>query len=186
MINLKQIFKVGIILFIITAVCALLLAYANKITAPLIEKNNIAKTEESMKSVFPDADEFEKSESEAEGVDEIYFAKISGEQVGACVVSEANGYGGAVKVVTGIDKKLLVTGVEILSHSETPGLGANAEKSEFREQFVGKTANIVASKGDAKDNEINAMSGATITSKAVTKAVNIAIDAAKELMGGAE
>ena len=178
MIKPKKILRVGFILFVITAVSALLLAYANDITAPIIEQNAKIKTENSMKLLIPEADEFEQKEN-------IYLAKTDGELVGVCVISEALGYGGTVQVMVGIDKEGKVAGIDILSHSETPGLGANADKPDFTNQFTGKTGNITVSKTGVGENEIQAISGATVTSNAVTKAVNDALTAAGEVLGTA-
>lgn len=180
--NTKEIIRVGFVLFVITALSALLLAFANQKTAPLIKENNRIKTENSMRTVLCDADSFEKLDFEGEGVVETYAAKAGADVVGVCVVTEANGYGGAIRVVTGVSADNKVTGIDILSHGETPGLGANATGDSFKSQYTGKTAGIGVSKGNAKDNEINAMSGATITSKAVTAAVNTALEAAGEIL----
>lgn len=180
MINPKEIVKVGLILFVITALSALLLAFANKITSPIIAENTRIKTEAAMAVLLPEADSFVKAD--AQDSDEIYIGNCDKEFVGVCVVSSAYGYGGEVKVMTGINAEGKVTGIDILGHSETPGLGANAEKPEFTSQFAGKTAGIGVSRGKASDNEINAMSGATITSKAVTEAVNKALNAAQQLI----
>ncbi len=181
--NIKEIIKIGLILFAITAISALLLAFANKTTAPLIAMNNQKKTEASMKVVFKDADSFEKADIQADKVEEAYIAKdSSGEKIGVCIVSTDNGYGGEIKVMTGVDTDGKITGVDILSHSETPGLGANAANPEFKDQFSGKTAPVEAVKGEAGDSEVSAMSGATITSKAVVRAVNTASEAAKSIL----
>ncbi len=182
MINVKEIFRVGLILFIIAALSSLLLAYANQVTAPLIEENTRKKTEASMSVVMPDADTFEQVENTSDDIVEAYVAKAGGETVGVCIVCEENGYNGAVRIVAGVDDEGKVTGVDILSHSETPGLGANAEKDSFKDQFKGKTADIGVVKSNAGANEINAISGATITSRAVTGAVNKAISAAADIL----
>ncbi len=178
MIKPKEIIRVGFILFVITAISALLLAYANDITAPIIEQNAKIKTENSMKLLIPEADEFEQKGN-------IYLAKTGGELVGVCVISEAHGYGGIVEVMVGVDKEGKVAGIDILSHSETPGLGANADKPDFTNQFIGKTGNVTVSKTGGGENEINAISGATVTSNAVTDAVNEALIAAGEVLGTA-
>lgn len=181
-IKIKEIIKTGLILFAITAIAALILACANKVTAPIIEKNQMKRTAEAMTVVMPEAEKFEKVEviGEKSPVTEAYNAKnASGEKIGSCVIAAANGYGGEVLVLVGIDAEEKITGIQIMSHSETPGLGANAEKPEFTEQFKGKTVGIKAVKSKAGENEINAMSGATITSKAVTNAVSVALDFAK-------
>ena len=183
MIKPKEIIKVGLILFAITAISALLLAVANRVTAPLIEQNIKIKIEKSMKTVLPGADSFHEVQISAPMVEEAYIAKTGENVVGVCVVTKSNGYGGEVKVITGIDKDGKVTGVDILEHSETPGLGANATKPEFKAQYEGKTQNIEVSRGDASGNEINAMSGATVTSKAVTEGVNAALAISQVMLG---
>ncbi len=180
--NAKEIIKIGLILFAITAISAMLLAIVNKATAPVIAKNQLKKTYASMQTVMPDADNFEPIEITGfKNISEGYSAlDKNGEKIGVCLITTANGYGGEIKVLTGIsDGK--VTGIDILSHSETPGLGAKSVEPEFKNQFAGKGENIKVSKSSAKDNEINAISGATITSNAVTAAVNTALKFSAEV-----
>lgn len=178
--NFQTIIKTGFILFCVTAIAALLLAMVNRATAPVIEINQQKRTQEAMKVVMSDADSFDKTTADGEGISEVYIAKnSSGKEMGKCVVSEANGYGGAVQILVGIDIDNKVTGIQIMSHAETPGLGANATKPEFYKQYNGKTFGIGVAKQNPKGNEIQAMSGATITSKAVTDAVNLALEFAR-------
>lgn len=185
-INPGEIIKIGAILFLITSVAAVLLAFVNQKTAPLIAENNMKKTQAAMKGILPSADHFEVcTASDNDKVAESYAAvDASGQIVGACVVVSENGYGGEVRVLTGVDSEGRVAGVDILSHSETPGLGANAVKDEFKGQFKGKAAGINAVKTAPADNDIQAMSGATITSKAVTEAVNTGLSEAEKIMSG--
>jgi electron transport complex protein RnfG len=178
----RDIFKVGIILFAITAVAALALAAVNLCTAPVISKNQKAKQDAAMKTVLPKAQAFSQIDS-PDTVKELYLATDSaGNPAGVCVLVTTNGYGGAIDLVVGVDTEKKVTGVDIISQAETAGLGANAVKPEFKDQYIGKgnIANVV--KNDAKANEINAISGATITSKAVTAGVNIAVEAAEDIL----
>jgi electron transport complex protein RnfG len=98
--------------------------------------------------------------------------------VGCAFTTEAKGYGGTIRVLTGINPDGTVAGVEILEITETAGLGMKAKEVSFREQYAGKSAAIglVVSKGGAAPgNSIDALTGATITSKAVTEAVNLAL-----------
>ena len=83
----------------------------------------------------------------------------------------------------GIDKDGAVTGVEFLSISETAGLGMNAQKETFRDQFKGKNSEITVVKTAPGDDEIQALTGATITSNAVTKSVNTALKLYEEVKG---
>ena len=86
--------------------------------------------------------------------------------------------GGDISVMTGVDADGKVTGVNILSHAETAGLGAKAAEQSFRDRFVGLVSGITVSKDKAGENSIDAITGATITSRAMTEAVNAAIEAA--------
>ena len=97
----------------------------------------------------------------------------------ACLQNRALSFDEKLEVMAkGVDKDGKVTGVNILSHSETAGLGANAVKESFRDQFVGLVKGITVSKDKPGENSIDALTGATVTSRAVTKAVNAAIEAA--------
>lgn len=177
-----NIVRVGLILFAITALAALILASVNSFTAPIIAENNKRTQEAAMREVLPEAESFEKVEFEADSsscVKEIYSAK----DAGVAVKAAPNGYGGEISMIVGIDADYKVTGVEIISQSETAGLGANCTKDEFKKQFIGKTDNITVSKSGAKDNQIDAIASATITSKAVTKGVNESIATVRKLRG---
>lgn len=176
---ITEIFKVAIILFVITAVAAAILAWVNSVTAPVIAENEIKAQEIAMKAVLPDATTFDKVEytqGENTTVSEIYSS-----DAGYAVKVAPKGYGGAISMIVGVDNDLRVTGIEIISQSETAGLGAKCTDDTFKAQFKGKTENITVTKNGAKDNEIDAISSATVTSKAVTKGVNEAILATKEV-----
>lgn len=177
--DIAEIFKIGIILFLITSLSAGALAAVNTVTAPIIEQNEQKKRDEAMAKVMPDAQTFEKTEytSEDSSVTEVYTAGDSG----WVILCEPKGYSGAISMVVGVNNDLTVNGVDITSQSETAGLGANCVNEEFKGQFAGKTSGITVTKNGASDNEIDAISSATITSKAVTKGVNDALSAAEEL-----
>ncbi len=196
-INVKEIIKIGVILFLITAISAALLAFVNGKTAPLIEKNSLAKEQEALRAVMTDAAEFEETAIDCAtgiGIDDnntlnkIYLAKDAGKNViGVCVITETTGYDKGIQTVTGVDKDLKVTGIEIISMNETPGLGAKASEESFRSQYIGKSAEIGVSKSGASDTDIQAISGATKTSNGVTNGVNIALRVAEMVpMGGNE
>ena len=110
----------------------------------------------------------------AELTDAIVAKDASGETVGYVLKGHTAGYGGPVVVVVGVDKDLKVTGISFPETlPETAGLGQKATLPEFYEQFTGKTTKISVKKGGgAGENEIDAISGATITSTAVTNTVN--------------
>lgn len=163
----KEFVKLAGILCLITLVAAFLLAGVNKITAPKIVQAEKEAAEIAMKSVLPDAQEFIEL---CEGVN----AGFKGEDVvGYCVDTAANGYGGEITMIVGITAEGTVSGIEILSHSETAGLGAKAVEPEFKEQFKGKNSPIEVVKGSSGgESEIAAITGATVTSRAVAGAVD--------------
>lgn len=176
-----EIVSVGIILFAITAVAALILAMVNNVTAPIIEKQEELKMQDAMTEVLPQANVFEEIPLEISG--ESVLTKIYETDAGYVVFAAPKGYGGEITMAIGIDNELKVAGISIISQSETAGLGAKCTEKTWQEQFIGKTENIAVSKNGAKDNQIDAISSATITSKAVTKGVNEALSAVK-ILGG--
>jgi len=183
-------------LFIICAIAAALLGFTNDITYERIQEQLVIANDEARKAVFPEADAFEKlddstfstikSNEKYSFITEIYTAKSGGNIVGYTVKAAPRGYGGDIEVVIGATVEGTIQGIKVGNNSETPGLGKNATTPKFQEQFKGKNwdsaLNVIKS-GTPKDNEISALSGATITSRAVTSGVNQALEVAKELSG---
>lgn len=176
-----EIVRVGLILFAITALAALILAMVNNSTNTIIAKQETEKMEKAMVEVLPQANGFEEMPIELS--QESTLTKIYESDAGYVVFAAPKGYGGEISMAVGIDKDFKVTGLSIISQSETAGLGAKSTEPEWQKQFIGKTENIEVSKNGASGNQIDAISSATITSKAVTKGVNEAIEAVK-LLGG--
>lgn len=180
---MKDIFKLGLILFSFSLISAILLAFTYQATLEPITQSRAAADLEARKQVFPEADEFTAIEEgklsvikqSQPAILEIHEAKSGGNVVGYVVKSSANGFGGKLEVVIGTDPEGKLKGIRLGNNSETPGLGDNAKKPEFYEQFVDKTIMnpIGVNKGTPGTNEIQAMTGATVTSKAVTQAINL-------------
>ena len=174
--------KNALVLFLITAVVAALLAGANLLTKDKIAQNSASAEQEALKEVIA-AQRFERTDGLVllelpEVVATAYVALDGNEVVGYCFKVTPTGYGGTIEVVYGVDTSLAITGVSILSHGETAGLGANIVKEEFRNQFKGKTAVVGAAKSAPKADEIQALSGATISSKAIARGADTALSAA--------
>lgn len=187
--------KDAVILFAITLIAGLCLGGVYGITKEPIAKAEAAAKIAAYKEVLPEASDFvedgmaEKIAASAEdlmgqGFGNVYIdsaaqaVDASGSAVGYVVSSTSkDGFGGEVKLSVGINGEGKVTGIAFLSLAETPGLGMNATGDEFKGQFAGKNAEALAvtKAGSPAENEIQAMSGATITSEAVTNAVNAAI-----------
>jgi len=174
----KNIFKLGIILFLICAVSTGLLAFVNRVTLPVIELNNKEAQEEAKKEILPLADTF------TEIGNGIFKGEKDGKTVGFTVNVAPKGYGGEISMMIGINTDMTVSGVKILSMAETPGLGAKAQNEDFLSQYTGKNKNLTLKKSQAGENEINAISGATITSTAVTEGVREAFRLLEEAGGG--
>lgn len=171
--NFKMIFVPTIALFAICLVATTLLGVTNFVTAPKIAESASQAEVETRKKVLESADKFEESKDGkyVKGLDK------DGKAVGYVFTTEAKGYGGAIKVMTGVDKEGKVAGVQILELAETPGLGMNATaKPDFLPQFIGKVKGIGVAKSNPGENDIQALTSATITSTAVTNAVNEALD----------
>lgn len=183
--NLKDILIPTIALLIICLVATTLLAGTNMITKEKIAQNASEKETASRMLVLPEGKEYGEVTTLDSGITYCIGTNESGEEVGYVFTSGAKGYGGTVGVMVGIDMDGVITGVEILSHSETPGLGANAVKPDFKDRFIGKTGALTVDKVSNEGQNIQAITAATITSKAVTSAVNAVTDAFAEITGGA-
>mgnify|MGYP001615371230 FL=1 len=172
---MSQLIKFGLILGVICLAATLVLAVAYEVTKPKIEEQRKMEEQNALKSIMPSADSF--SEKAIDGIE--YFEALKGKTiVGYCVRIVGSGYSGYIRIMAGVDLSGAIQGVAILEHSETPGLGAKIneirrDESEpwFLKQFKGKNARAIAVKRD-----IDAITGATISSKAVTDAIRKTVD----------
>lgn len=175
----ESILKLGIILLLIAGVCGFILGGVSEVTKDPIAKQNKKTIDEANKSILPIASSFEeKADLKSDKVLSVTEGKDGSELKGYTIKVAPKGYGGAIEMMVGITTDGKVSGIKILSHSETPGLGANAETPQFSGQYKDKPAKeLEVVKGTASaDNQIAAITGATITSRAVTKGVNEAIE----------
>ena len=188
--------KDAIILFAITLISGLILGFVYDITkAPIAAAAKAAKNE-AYAVVFLEAKDFEASDAETSKIaetadeisgkgfghvtiDEVVDAKeASGNNVGRVITATSkDGYNGTVQLSVGIKSDGTVVGITFLTLAETPGLGMRAGEKDFYSQYANKnTKEFKLVKGSASgDNEIAAISGSTITSSAVTNAVNAAL-----------
>ncbi|NMB43234.1 MAG: RnfABCDGE type electron transport complex subunit G [Clostridiales bacterium] len=188
---MNKIIKLGIILFITTAIAAGLLSFLNIQTKDIIAKQQEEANNQARQEVLPQGKEFkELGESEfkkaTDGsnlVTEIFEATDGSNTVGYTIKTSISGYSGAVVVMTGIGTEGNVEGVKVVSNTETPGLGANAATPDFQDQYKGLSTDqdIEVVKVPPTGNQIQALTGATITSKAVTDSVNEALAAYKNI-----
>ncbi len=173
-----------VVLFLITLVSATLLGFVNSVTAPQIELNKEKTRAAAMSMLIPDS-EFELVEKEvvsdtgAPTLKNIYRAVQNGETVGYCMEALPSGFGGELTVVVGILADGTIAGAQVTSMAETPGLGAKSQ-SEWIDQYAGMPAD--GSLAVTKDGgSVVPITGATITSRAVTLGVNTAASYAATL-----
>lgn len=168
--------RLTVTLFAICAVCAVLLGLTNMATKDRIAQVAAEKKEAAMAAVLP-----------AEGYEQVAYtgtdatileAYKAGSAGWVIQVAPSGSFGGGLKIMVGVNSDLTVSGVEIVESSETSGLGANAKKPAFREQFTGKSGEVKVTKDGG---EIDALTGATITSRAVSAGVTSALAAAATL-----
>ena len=187
-------------LLIITLVAGLLLGLVYEITKNPIAKEQQKAKEEAYKEVFIDADSFEEivldgqsnREFKKQGWDAVIdeamkvFDKDKNEIGYVLTVTDHEGYGGDIQFAMGVRSDGTLNGISFLSLSETAGLGMKATEEEFYGQYAGKNVEFfsVTKTEASSDNEIDALSGATITSNAMTKAVNSAVVYYKHALGG--
>jgi electron transport complex, RnfABCDGE type, G subunit len=177
---MKEIIKLGLILFLISAVAAAALGFVNAVTKGPIEAASKLADTQTRKVILSDADDFKSLEISSPDkyplIREIYQGSKGGDTCGYTFKTVPKGYGGTIEVLIGIDTQGTVTGVDIGNQNETPGLGTKAKDEKFKGQYTGKNAQLsVIKSGTPKDDEISAISGATISSRAVTSGVNEAL-----------
>lgn len=166
---MKEIIKPIAVLAAICMVVTALLAFTNSVTAPIIKAADEKAAAEARAEVLNEADEFEPIEADLpEGVTEAFCAKNG---VGYVFMLTTKGYGGDINLICGIKSDGTIESTQTLNHSETSGIGSRVvdNDSAYRQNYVGKS----------KDNydSVDAVSGATISSKAYKKAIAAAFEA---------
>lgn len=190
---MKKILKNTAVLTLITLIAGTLLGLVYEVTKEPIANAKEKAKQQAYMAVIEEADSFEEYKDfnadkaaalvkdaglDACDVVEAVIAKKGTEEIGAVVtVVDHEGYGGDIKISVGILSDGTVKGIEMLEISETAGLGMKSTEPEFKNQFKDKNVEAFAytKKGASADNEIDALSGATITTNAVTNGVNAAL-----------
>lgn len=172
----KQIFTLTVTLLLITAGVAAALAGVNAVTAPIIEKLNAEKTTKAIAAVLSDAQTAVVTYEAASKDDAVQTVYTS--ETGYAVKVQTGGFGGTITMMVGVDKNGAVLGIDIISHAETASLGdvaasKNAKGQAFRAQYVGQSGTLAVNKDGGT---IDAITSATITSRAVTSGVNTALE----------
>jgi electron transport complex protein RnfG len=189
--NIAGMLRLGLILAAYAAVACVMLAFVYAGTSKIIAGRVEADQQAALKEIFPDADSFEPVENVTSAdpsvsVSNAYAAKRGGTVVGMALKLSRASYAGPIVLLVGVSVDKRITGVKIMEHSDTPGLGANAASPSyfvdrakgitFYGQFAGKSvADPFTVKGD-----VVAITASTITSRAVTASVKAAGQAAVE------
>lgn len=197
---MRKLIQDALILCIITLTAGALLAGVYEITKEPIRMQGVLKQQRACKDVFASATSFdEKSELillaqeevnkdgfTMEIIDNVLLAKDEQNKTLGYVfqITEKDGYGGDIVFMVGIQNDGTVNGISILSIDETPGLGMNAKEDTFKSQFNNKKVNLFTytKTGSTSSSEIDAISGATVTTKAIVNGVNASISAFNNLV----
>lgn len=201
----NKIIKDALALTLITLVAGVALGGVYEITKDPIARQEAQAKAEAYEQVFTDAAAFEEVEMDdtliqtirdqldqegykAQSIEEVMRAEDqSGETLGyAFAVVTSEGYGGDIRFSMGVQNDGTLNGISILSIGETAGLGMNADTPAFKDQFVGKQVEKLqyTKNGATQDDEINAISGATVTTNAMINGVNAGLCAFRVMEGG--
>lgn len=185
--NFKDVFIPTISLFVICLIVAVSLAFTNSITATKIAENEAKSQQESMTIVCPDATKFELI-AETEDGSVFKGTNDKGDVVGYAVSTLSSGYGGQIKVMTGIATDSTIINIDVYyNDDETPGLGKNTSNEDFTSRFIGllTSDSIVVDKDYVGEGQkVDAVTSSTISSRAVIDAVNKATALYNEQVGG--
>lgn len=168
-------FKMVLVLTITGLLTGGILAGFYTVASPRIEYNRLQELKRAIFTVLPEAKDYKEIKRDGmviyEGMDE------KGELVGYAFIAEGTGFSGPIRMMVGIEKDLLkLKDMKVIEEKETPGLGTKIEGSPFKDQFKGLTVEpmieYVKNKRPEKPNQIQAITGATISTKAVVNGIN--------------
>lgn len=169
---MREIIKLGLILLVITSVAGLILGGVNSMTAGIIEERALEESMEAIENFFPESDGagvIEDGDVLAyDLVEEVYEVRQGDNVIGYTIKTVPNGYDGPIELLTGISTDGEITGIEVLSQTETPGLGDRITEDDFKDQFAGQSSD--------EELQVDALSGATVSRNAVINGVNAATD----------
>ena len=175
---MKYIIKPAFTLFIIAALVTALIGFVYSLTLEPIANQRKKAQEKTMKAIFPDAQAFRELPAEKQGnIDRIFEGVRGNESIGYVIELSPAGYSGDIFMMVGISRlKNEIAGMRVIKHTETPGLGALATKEKFYRKYDNRTlVPLRVVRSSPGPDDIEAITGATITSKAITNAVNEAL-----------
>lgn len=158
-------------LLLISAVTALLLSGVNALTKDRIAENDVKEKSAAIAMIFPDSDSSEPADVTIDGINGVWLVTSGGDLLGYAASVSPLGFGGALDMMVGVNSDGTIAGMKIVSHSETPGLGSRVDDPDYLSQYTGKSGVLSFGSG------IDAITGSTISSKAVLEAANRALAA---------
>ena len=178
--NVMYVLRLALTLFLITAVVAAALAGVNSVTKPIIEAQNAAKTQKAIEAVLPGGFDEQLTSFDNQGG---LVSKVYKGANGYALEVLPSGFDNTITMMVGVDKSGNVLGIDVISHTETAGLGAVADAETpagiaFREQFIGTSGSVSVTKDGG---QMDAITGATITSRAICAGVNAALECAAQM-----
>ena len=166
----KDIFKITLNLVVVYLIGGFILAFVYANASPKIFKNNEKAEQDALKLLIPGADFTKLGDWTIHDKHAKYFeAKKNGETVGYVVQSFGKGYSSYINTFVAVDKNFIVQKINILGHGETPGLGDEIETDSFKDQFTGKDIDHLKVLKTETTEYIQAISGATISTRAVSE-----------------
>lgn len=157
-------------------------------STPKIKKNLENESQKAVKNLFPQMDKSQVMKNTGKGPDAVIKVEDStGKLLGYAFIAEGNGYQGVIKVMTGLSPDLSkLQGIEILESQETPGLGAEIASKSFRQQFAGLAVTheieYVKNQKPSQPYQIEAITGATISSRAVVTLLNKRLEEVRKVL----
>ena len=172
----NSIFKIGINLTLACLLSGTIIAGTYSLTAPIAAQERVNLKNRAMKELVAEAQVFQPIQGKADW----YAAQKEGKTIAYVVPAESKGYGGAIRMLAAVTPEGKMLDYKILAHNETPGLGDKAADPKFRQRFAGKAAKDMEVVKVPSDKNIQALTGATITSRAVTKGIREAVERVAE------
>jgi Na+-translocating ferredoxin:NAD+ oxidoreductase subunit G len=167
----KDIFKITLNLVIVYLIGGFILAFVYANASPKIFRNNEEAEKKALKELMPDAEDVAKMGDWTihDKHAKYFIAKKGGETIGYVIQSFGKGYSSYINTFIAVDKDFKVQKINILAHGETPGLGDEIETDSFKDQFKGKDIDHLKVLKTETKEYIQALSGATISTRAVSE-----------------
>ncbi|MCL2766491.1 MAG: FMN-binding protein [Peptococcaceae bacterium] len=177
----NSIVKIALNLTVACLVSGMIISIVYFFTAEAAIEKAIELRNEAMRELVADADDFEAMENNANA----FYAKKNGVTIAYIIPSDNPGYEGVMQVLTAVSTDGKVIDYKVTAHKETPGLGDKIDREPFKGQLFGKKKEeLIVTKDPSRTDQIVSLTGATISSVAVTEAVKKALAEAESLMGG--